>query len=649
MDSGPNPPSSKSNHSSKDVAYHSPRKLVISSIDSASFVSSTSKSYKSPILSHDKSKGAVPSKMNQILAAQQDNISDALHEMNDKYKYQIAAWRIYYFITLIRLRKLKKLNIKLLNTNNYNTSLLDKCYKKTKLLSLTIQHQTEEMGRMNHAKEELQETMASVRTNYENVISDMRSNFDVKVEELSLLQSFQRKHKNDMQILVEVNSKIKYELDVNKDACKDLVLEAAQLKSEMELLNQRNNITLQHVQELESIILKQNELVEQLTASLSNQKSDSEVRVGKYEEHISLLEKRLSAAASNEEVLNNEIAKLKNDVTELKSNLNQSKVSNDRINNEKALVNNAMAVMVETMNEQKVKLDQHTKTIQKLRDEIKYLSKSKRNSSQMSSVRDKTKDISGDTDEDQEGNIEGANTNTTSEYHESKNSFAADVKYENDVDRVADRVAWEIRNRPFNSNSIQKLDDILENTEVVEEKNSNILSEVIKNSSPEKNTADDSVSRRESSSDRGRSRSSNDNKSRRESSSDDKSRRESSSDNSRSRSSNDNKSRRESSSDHDRKGGSNDDKSRRESSSDHRRSSGSNDDKSRRESSSDNSRSRSSNDSNRDSGNTDRGREKNRKSTTSNSPDSSPHLHRGSNVSSSKSKTEEIKLAPEMD
>lgn len=350
MDSGPNPPSSKSPHSSKDVAYHSPRKLVISSIDSASFVSSTSKLYKSPIPSHDKSKGAVPSKMNQILAAQQNNINDALHEMNDKYKYQIAAWRIYYFITLIRLRKLKKLNIKLLNTNNHNTSLLDKCYKNTKLLSLTIQHQRDEMGRMKQAKEELQETMASVRekydttinemiTNYENVISDMTSNFDVKVEELSLLQSFQSKHKNDMQILVEVNSKIKYELDVNKDACKDLVLEAAQLKSEMELLNQRNNITLQHVQELESIILKQNELVEQLTASLSNQKSDSEVRVGKYEEHIADLDKRLSAAASNEEVLNNEIAKLKNDVTELKSNLNQSKVSNDRINNEKALVN----------------------------------------------------------------------------------------------------------------------------------------------------------------------------------------------------------------------------------------------------------------------------------------------------------------------
>ena len=107
MDSGPVPPSSKSIHSSKDVAYHSPRKLVVSSIDTTSLVSSTSKSYKSPLPLHDKSKGTVPSKMTQILAAQQDNMNDALYEMNDKYKYQIAAWKIYYFITFIRLKKLK--------------------------------------------------------------------------------------------------------------------------------------------------------------------------------------------------------------------------------------------------------------------------------------------------------------------------------------------------------------------------------------------------------------------------------------------------------------------------------------------------------------------------------------------------------------
>ncbi len=584
MDSGPVPPSSKSIHSSKDV-HHSPRKLVVSSIDTSSYVSSTSKSYKSPLPLHDKSKGTVPSKMSLILAAQQDNMNDALYEMNDKYKYQIAAWKIYYFITFIRLKKLKKLNIKLLNTNNYNTSLLEKCYKKTKLLSLTIQHQTEEMGRIKHAKEELQETVVSVRekydttinemmTNYENVISEMTSNFDVKVEELSLLQSFQSKHKDDMQILVEVNSKIKYELDVNKDACKDLVLEVAQLKSEMELLNQRNNITLQHVQDMENIILKQNELVEQLTTSLSNQKNDSDVRAGKYEEHIALLDKRLSAAASNEEVLHNEIAQLKNEITELKSNLNQSKISNDRINNEKALVNNAMAVMVETMNDQKVKLDQHTKTIQKLKDEIKYLSKSKRKSSNMSSIRDKSKDILGDTDEDQEGNVEGANT--TSEYHERENpDAAAGTEFTDDIDRVA----WEIVNTPFSSNNIQKLDEILENNEVDEEKYNHISSEANKNSA-EKSNADDGKSRRESTSDRNKS------------SSDSKGRRESSSD--RNKSSSDNKGRRESS-------------------------------------------------------NTDRGRERNRKSTTSNSPDSSPHTRKSSNVTSSKSKTEEIILAPEME
>ena len=334
MDTNPYPPASKSINSSKDLSFQSsPRKLVTSSIDTTSFVSSTSKSYKSLSPLHQKPNGIVMSKMNQIFVAQQDNINDALADMNDRYKYHIAAWKIYYFITFIRVKKLKKLNIKLLNTNNYNSSLLDKCTKKTKLLSLTIQHQSEEMEKLKQDKEDLQEELALERekydksvdemtSNYQNVVTELTSNFDVKVEELSLLQSFQNKHKDDMQTLVEVNSKLKYELEVTKDACKDLVLEMAQLKSEMELLHQRNNIALQQVQDLESIILKQTELVEQLTASLSNQKNYAEERVGKYEEHIEILDKRLAEAASNEGELHHEIAQLKAEISELKRNVN---------------------------------------------------------------------------------------------------------------------------------------------------------------------------------------------------------------------------------------------------------------------------------------------------------------------------------------
>lgn len=610
MDTTPYPPTSKSINSSKDMSFQSsPRKLVTSSIDTTSFVSSTSKSYKSPSPLHQKPNGIVMSKMNQILVAQQDNINDALADMNERYKYHIAAWKIYYFITFIRVKKLKKLNIKLLNTNNYNSSLLDKCTKKTKLLSLTIQHQSEEMEKLKQDKEDLQEELALERekydksvdemtSNYQNVVTELTSNFDVKVEELSLLQSFQNKHKDDMQTLVEVNSKLKYELEVTKDACKDLVLEMAQLKSEMELLNQRNNITLQQVQDLESIILKQTELVDQLTASLSNQKNDAEERVSKYEEHIEILDKRLAEAASNEGELHNEIAQLKAEISELKSNVNQSRINHDRINNEKALVNNAMAVMVETMNEQKSKLEQSSKTIQKLKDEIKYLSKSKRKSSNMSGVREN------DRDEYQD--------NTTEEYYENKSSYIADGEYENsgtiipDFADDVDRVAWNIVN-----NSNKESDEIIENNEVDEEKNSINSLDIKKNSNNSKDEG--RSSKRDSSVERDRGRSGNYSKD------DSKSGRRDSSDRSRSsRDDNRRSSNRRDSSDRSRS-------SRDDGKDDNRSSSNKRD---------------SSNDRDRD-----RDREKNRKSSASSNPDSSQH--RSASLTPSKYKTEEMIAIPD--